>query len=114
MSERWVPIVVKHFGEVFERDVYNTYEVSSNCRIRNRKTGKVLSDKNEIVGLRGNGIRRMLRRHRLCLASFYPDNIPENIGDYDVDHIDGNHDNNTLSNLQWMTKSEHTKSSSCV
>lgn len=107
--ERWTSVVIKHHGKKFEQDVYDKYEVSCKCRIRNKKTGKYSSTNSEQVGLRGNGIRKMLKRHRICLASFYPDDIPINIDDYDVDHIDGNHENNILSNLQWLTKSEHTR-----
>jgi hypothetical protein len=67
----------------------------------------VLSNKFERIGLTGDGIQKLFRRHRICLASFYPNEIPEDINNYDVDHIDGNHHNNVLSNLQWLSKNEH-------
>ena len=109
MTERWTSVVVKHHGEAFEKDVYDKYEVSCRCRIRNKTTGKILSGKSEQVGLLGGGVRKMLKRHRICLASFYPDKIPKKIHEYDCDHIDGNHNNNRLDNLQWLHKSEHAK-----
>jgi hypothetical protein len=69
----------------------------------------VLSNKFERIGLTGDGIQKLFRRHRICLASFYPDKIPNDINSHDVDHIDGNHENNVLSNLQWLKRSEHTR-----
>lgn len=85
--ELWTPVVIRHHGEAFEKDVYENYEVSCRCRIRNAKTKKVLSNKIDYVGLLGGGTRKMLCRYRICKASFYPDEIPEDIDNYDVDHI---------------------------
>lgn len=110
IKERWTPVIIRHHGTTFETDVFEKYEVSCQCKIRNVNTKKVLSfDKNQRVGLRGGGIRKMIARYRVCLASFYPNDIPVDINSYDVDHIDGDHDNNVLDNLQWLTKSEHAK-----
>lgn len=108
-TERWVPVIIKHHGEAFEKGVFGKYEVSDRCIIRNTKTKRILSNKTDFVGLSGGGMRKTLARYRVCIASFYPDKIPENIDNYDVDHIDGNHDNNELSNLQWLSRSEHCK-----
>jgi hypothetical protein len=107
--ERWVPVIIKHHGKEFEKSVYDTYEVSCRCRIRNKKTMRTLSDKTDYVKLRGNNVSKSLVTYRVCLASFYPNKIPKDINNYDVDHIDGNHKNNVLSNLQWLTKNEHSK-----
>lgn len=108
-NELWTPVIVRHHGKAFEEAVCENYEVSDKCRIRNTKTQKILSDKIDRIGLWCNGICKILSRHRICLASFYPDKIPDDINNYDVDHIDGNHDNNILYNLQWLSKSEHCK-----
>ena len=106
-EERWVPVIVKHFGEKFERDVYNTYEVSDRCRVRNKVTGKGLSGKGKQVGLRGGGEPKMMRRHIVTLMSFFPDRIPSDINNYNVVRIDFGGDF-VLENLRWMTKSEHS------
>lgn len=98
-----------HHGKAFEKDVMEKYEVSDQCRIRKTRSKKVLNDKKDQIGLTGDGKYKMFRRHRICLASFFPEQIPNDISNHDVDHIDGNHDNNTLSNLQWLLKSEHAK-----
>ena len=109
-NEIWTPVVIKHHGEQFEKDVYQNYEVSNMCRIRSTVTYNVIWDNERDVGsLSGDGVKRKLRRHRVCLASFYPNKIPDNINEYDCDHIDGNHDNMVLSNLQWLSKSDHVK-----
>lgn len=107
--ESWTPVVIKHHGKTFEKEVFEKYEVSDICNIRNAKTKQLFSTKRDGIGLSGNGTRIHLLRYRICLASFFPDEIPHNINDYDVDHIDGNHSNNALSNLQWLSKSDHSK-----
>lgn len=49
--------------------------------------------------------QKMLRIHRLVALAYIPniDNKPE------VNHIDGNKQNNNMSNLNWMTRSENQK-----
>ena len=107
--EEWVPVVIKHFGPEFEKGVFENYEVSRKCMVRNKKTKLVMSyDKRNCVHLSGATIRKMLLRHRICLGSFFPNEIPINIDEYHCDHIDGNHDNMVLSNLQWLTRGEHS------
>jgi hypothetical protein len=108
-NERWVPIIVRHLWEEFEKAVYETYQVSDFCRVRNVKTGKVLEGKGDRCLLTVAGVSKSFMKHRLCLASFYPDKIPKDIDKYDCDHIDGNHDNMVLENLQWLKKGEHSK-----
>ena len=46
-----------------------------------------------------NGVKLTLAIHRLVMENYRP---IENMEKYTVDHIDGNHRNNHLRNLQWM------------
>lgn len=57
------------------------------------------------VGLHKDGVYRTFRVHRLVAYTFLPNpnNLPV------VHHIDGNNQNNALSNLKWVTVSENTQ-----
>lgn len=109
--ERWTAVIIKHHGKAFEREVFDKYEVSSMSNIRNKITGKVSISKSEQFLFYGADRNKsfMLKKYRVCLASFYPNKIPKNINNYDVDHIDGNHENNYIENLQWITREEHAR-----
>ena len=83
------------------------YQVSTWGRIRNAK-GKVLKPyKNHKgylkVALCKDGENYKRRVNRLVAESFIPnpDNKPQ------VDHLDGNKENNSISNLRWVTNSEN-------
>lgn len=84
------------------------YEVSSEGRIRNSKTGRIMKTSvngrgYEQVCLRKNKIQINKRVHRLVADSFYD-------GDHnglDVNHIDGNKNNNHISNLEFCTRKEN-------
>lgn len=80
------------------------YEVSSEGRVRNKKTGRFLRPSLN----RPQGYCRVVLDgqryyvHRLVADAFYD-------GDHrgrDVHHIDGDCQNNELSNLKWCTRSE--------
>lgn len=57
------------------------------------------------VGLWMNNIDKRFTVHRLMAIHFIPN--PENKPH--INHIDGNKDNNSLSNLEWVTRSENLK-----
>ena len=60
---------------------------------------KFVDDDNKIV------FRRI---HRTVLSTFHP--LPKDIKiKMDGDHIDFNHNNDKLSNLQWLERSEHNR-----
>lgn len=109
-SDNWVPVVVRHFGPEYEEMVKNMYEVNDHSQIRSIDDKHILSPTNrDRVSLCPKPNDRMIATYRACLASFKPDELPENVTDYDCDHIDGDHSNNTLENLQWLLKDEHTR-----
>jgi hypothetical protein len=59
--------------------------------------------------LRENGKRKHFSIHRLVALVYIPnpDNLPE------VDHIDGDHTNNHVSNLRWCSRSQNNQNT-CV
>lgn len=57
------------------------------------------------VDLRKNGKRKTFQVHRLVAIMFIPN--PENKSE--VNHIDGNKLNNSVTNLEWNTTSENIK-----
>jgi hypothetical protein len=56
------------------------------------------------VSLNQNGFKKYMKVHRVVALTYLsnPDNKPQ------VNHIDGNKQNNNVSNLEWVTGSENT------
>lgn len=97
----WRAVNLEPYGEV--------YEVSNLGEVRNKLTGKVLKlfpNKHGYLRVRlvkdkkafGTGI------HRLVMMAFCP---VDGMNKLEVDHIDGDKSNNTLSNLRWVTHEEN-------
>ena len=111
-NEIWVPI----FG--YE----GLYEISNYGRVKslkrfNPKSGKggrwypermisIRSDKDGylIANLCKDGKNKLCKVHRLVLSSFEKQDL-----NLQVNHIDGNKQNNRLDNLEWVTCSENIK-----
>jgi len=55
------------------------------------------------VVLAKNGKNKTLKIHRLVATTFIPN--PQN--KYAINHIDGNKENNSVENLEWVTQSEN-------
>lgn len=56
------------------------------------------------VDLKSNGNRVRIKLHREVAMTFLP---PPQPGQTEVNHIDGNRQNNTLSNLEWVSHAEN-------
>lgn len=116
----WVkkPILIQHLnGDIqdteFEhwRIIPNTnglYKISDNGRVFSLKSNKILNLHPQKTGyhtfsISVNNKVRLGTVHRLVAELFIPnpDNLPQ------VDHIDGNSQNNHISNLRWVTAKEN-------
>ena len=84
------------------------YEVSSAGRLRNKKTQRFLSSNGRggyvVDILCSNGKSKTARRHRIVAEAFIPN--PEHKPE--VNHKNGNKEDNSVENLEWATHRENT------
>lgn len=88
---------------------FPNYEVSSDGKVRNKKTGRILKPQlvkgyERVVLSKGN-VTKPATVHRLVAGTFFD-------GDHEglhVNHIDGNKTNNFIGNLEWVTPGENLK-----
>lgn len=87
-----------------------SYELSSEGRIRNTKTGRILKTHfdekgREVVCISVNEKQYTKRISRLVAEAFYEGDLRE-VEELEVYHRDGDKQNNRLENLAWGTRSE--------
>ncbi|WP_373786512.1 NUMOD4 domain-containing protein [Jeotgalibaca porci] len=112
MKEKWMPI--KNYEGFYE--VSNLGRVRSVDRVVRYKDGRMYKYPSKLikhkadkrgylyVGLNKSGKKSSKRVHRLVTETF----LPVRGKNLEVNHIDGNKNNNKLSNLEWVTSSENT------
>lgn len=88
------------------------YQVSNTGLIKGQNGQILKGSKNNAgyfrIGLYTNGKAIFKFVHRMVLETFLP---CENMENLQVNHKDGNKENNTLNNLEWVTRSENLKHS---
>lgn len=96
--------------EIWRRIEGTKYEVSSWGRIRNSESGTIIkpyrNSKGYLkVGLMVEGKNKKYRVNRLVAMAFIPNpyNLPQ------VNHKDGNKENNSFTNLEWITNDDNAK-----
>lgn len=100
-------LMVSNMGRVHTKDRY----VNSGKGVRLVK-GKLLKPCNDKDGYKlightyKDGRRKTLKVHRLVLQTFSP---IENMDKMDVNHKDGDKENNELENLEWVTHLENIR-----
>lgn len=90
---------------------YPLYTISNTGRVYSYKSGKELRQVNnhsgyKCVGLTNSHGRKQLKVHRLVLQTFCPVDDMEHM---QVNHKDGNKQNNRLDNLEWCSPLENTR-----
>ena len=96
--------------EIFRTiETYPTYKVSNYGRIMNINTGRILKPKLNstgilIIGLSKDYKSKSFTVHKLVGDAFLTK--PDHDKHYVIKHIDGNLENNNLSNLMYITASE--------
>lgn len=87
------------------------YEISNIGRIRIKDTGKIKKDHIKPnsgyhqINLEKGNIRKTISIHRLVAETFIPN--PNNLSD--VNHIDGDKNNNTITNLEWLSHADNIR-----
>lgn len=92
------------------KEIFKKYYVTEDGKVFNKfkQLSPVFNGRGYLVlGLMIDGKRKTIAIHRLVALAFIdnPNNLPE------VNHIDGNRTNNSVSNLEWISHSDNIRHS---
>ena len=109
MSEIWKDVLgYEGFYQVSNLGRVKSLDKHDRCgRFKEGKI-KVIGDNGNgycVVNLKVDGKQQMKTVHRLVATAFIPN--PNNLSE--INHIDGNKKNNTISNLEWCDRSKNVK-----
>lgn len=98
-----------NFQKMFKQIENFNYEINEQGEVRNTKFNRFLKPFNNgngylCVDLFHNGESNVRSIHRLIMQYFGPEQTAE-----EVNHKDGNKLNNTLNNLEWITKADNQR-----
>ena len=91
-------------------NIKDCYYITDQGEIYNKNTGNILKQKKELDGyirvslMKKTGGTTYVQLHRVLMMAFKP---IENMKKLQVNHIDGNKENNILSNLEWVTAKQN-------
>lgn len=91
-------------------DIKDCYVIDDTGKIRNINTGNYMKINKNCNGymrvslMKKGGGTTSIQYHRLLMMLFKP---VEGMEKLQINHIDGNKENNTLNNLQWVTPQEN-------
>lgn len=94
----------------FYPEIKDCYYISDDDKVWNSITGNRISFKIETDGyvrislMKKEGGTKYLQYHRLKMMAFKP---VDNMDMLQINHIDGNKQNNSFSNLEWVTSQEN-------
>ena len=94
----------------FIKGYENIYQISNNGQVKSLRNNKILAPGKTTSGydfvlLSVKGKRENKMIHRLVAETF----IPNPNGFKEVNHIDGDKNNNTVDNLEWCTRKDNLK-----
>lgn len=96
---------------------FSKYKINEKAEIVNIKTNSLITPTSNhgylVVRLYlDNKICKTVGLHRLMASTFL--GKPEDVKNYEADHIDNNRINNNVSNIQWLTHKENTMKSGAL
>ena len=106
MEARAIAVSMEKFRKIHE---FPGYEISSWGRVRNIETNCYLKPEVHFKGYlrvdlyNKNGVKKHVKIHRLVAMAF----IPNPMNKPQINHIDGNNQNNSYTNLEWVTDEEN-------